>query len=72
MEAISYLIGPLGMIKSVNLNWATYSPGIKDKKQQAVREKLMAREGEEGMKIVRMGGGELRRVQLHILICRQE
>ena len=57
MEAISYLIGPLGMIKSVNLNWATYSPGIKDKKQQAVREKLMAREGEEGMKIVRMGGG---------------
>lgn len=52
MEAISYLIGPLGMIKSVNLNWATYSPGIKDKKQQAVREKLMARErggrGEEG------------------------
>ena len=73
MEAISYLIGPLGMIKSVNLNWATYSPGIKDKKQQAVREKLMAREGEEGMKIVRMGGGgELRWVQLHILICRQE
>ena len=57
MEAISYLIGPLGMIKSVNLNWATYSPGIKDKKQQAVREKLMAREGEEGMKMVRMGGG---------------
>ena len=38
MEAISNLIGPLGMIKSVNLNWATYSPGIKDKKQQAVRE----------------------------------
>ena len=33
MEAISNLIGPLGMIKSVNLNWATYSPGIKDKKQ---------------------------------------
>ena len=45
MEAISYLIGPLGMIKSVNLNWATYSPGIKYKKQQAVRETL---EGEEG------------------------
>ena len=58
MEAISYLIGPLGMIKSVNLNWATYSPGIKDKKQQAVREKLMEREGEEGVKMVRMGGGE--------------
>lgn len=57
MEAISYLIGPLGMIKSVNLNWATYSPGIKDKKQQAVREKLMEREGEEGVKMVRMGGG---------------
>lgn len=38
MEAISNLIGPLGMIKSVNLNWATYSPGIKDKKQQAMRE----------------------------------
>ena len=38
MEVIFYLIGPLGMIKSVNLNWATYSPGIKDKKQQAVRE----------------------------------
>lgn len=59
MEAISYLIGPLGMIKSVNLNWATYSPGIKDKKQQAVREKLMARErggrGEEGEN---GGGGE--------------
>ena len=31
MEAISYLIGPLGMIKSVNLNWATYSPRIKIK-----------------------------------------
>ena len=57
MEAISYLIGPLGMIKSVNLNWATYSPGIKDKKQQAVRGKLMAREGEEGVRMVRMGGG---------------
>lgn len=57
MEAISYLIGPLGMIKSVNLNWATYSPGIKDKKQQAVREKLMEREGEEGVKMVRMGEG---------------
>lgn len=70
MEAISYLIGPLGMIKSVNLNWATYSPGIKDKKQQAVREKLMARErggrGEDGE------NGKVRRVQLHILICCQE
>lgn len=78
MEAISYLIGPLGMIKSVNLNWATYSPGIKDKKQQAVREKLMARErggrGEEGVRKVRMGGGggKVRRVWRHILICCQE
>ena len=75
MEAISYLIGPLGMIKSVNLNWATYSPGIKDKKQQAVREKLMEREGEEGVKMVRMGGGEGgegEEGQLHILICREE
>lgn len=74
MEAISYLIGPLGMIKSVNLNWATYSPGIKDKKQQAVREKLMARErggrGEEGEN--GGGGGKVRRVWRHILICCQE
>ena len=54
MEAISYLIGPLGMIKSVNLNWATYSPGLKDKKQQAVRKNW---EGEEGVRMVRMGGG---------------
>ena len=35
----------------------------------------MEREGEEGVKMVRMGGGgegKVRRVQLHILICRKE
>ena len=33
----------------------------------------MEREGEEGVRMVRMGGeGKVRRVQLHILICRQE
>ena len=34
----------------------------------------MEKEGEEGVKMVRMGGGEgkVRRVQLHILICRKE
>ena len=33
----------------------------------------MEREGEEGVKMVRMGGGgKVRRVQLHTLICREE
>ena len=35
----------------------------------------MAREGEEGERMVRTGGGggrKVRRVQLHILICCQE
>lgn len=73
MEAISNLIGPLGMIKSVNLNWATYSPGIKDKKQQAVRENWWKGKGRKGWGWWEWGGeGKVRRVQLHILICRQE